>query len=251
MIRKTLTFSIVLGVAALSVAAPFCAWHRTRLKLSEAENSLREQAAIIARLSVDKSRLSEKPAPSLSTDQLKELLRLRDEVGRLRETVAETKNLRAALQNAGPPAAAEAPGDPNYWPVDQLANAGRATPESTLKTWLWAVKNSDLKTMISCMGPEWWARTVVRDQKEINITNITQDLERFKKQAMERTAEMFAQTSAFRLVDEKTDSPGEMTILLSSEGQGVAQKFQLKKPGADWTIQDPGQPEIYEPGRHL
>ncbi len=245
MIPKALIFSIVLAVAALCIAAPFWVRHGARVQLNAAENTLREQAANIARLSVDKSPPFQNPAPSLSTDQLKELLRLRDEVGRLRDSVAEAKNLRAALQNAGPTTPAEAPCGPYYWPVDQLANAGRATPESTLKTWLWALKSGDLKTVISCMGPEM--RAAIEDE-ERNDANSAQDLE---KKFKEKEAEMFSQTSGFRLVDEKADSPDEMTILLSYEGQGVAQKFHLKKAGPDWTVLDPGQPEIYEAGRHL
>jgi len=249
MIRKTPTFSIVLAVATLSVVAPFWAWHRTRLQLSEAGNTLREQAAAIARLSIDKSRPIEPPVPSLTTDELKELLRLRDEVGRLRETVAERKNLRAALQNSGPTAPTEAPGGPNYWPVDQLANAGRATPEAALKTWLWAEKSGDLKTMISCMEPEMQAEIRAeiefQEQKEVNAT------QNIEKEFKDKAAEMFSHIPGFRLVDEKSDSPDEMTILLSYEGQGVAEKFRLKKVGSNWTLGDNAQPEIYDPGQHL
>jgi len=242
---KTLKFAFVLAVAAASIAAPIWAHHRARVELSAAENTLRQQAGELARLSADKERLSHEAAPSLPNDQLRELLRLRNEVGRLRKAVAETKTLRAALQNSGLPGAAEAPGGANYWPVDQLANAGRATPESTLKTCLWALKNGDLNTVISCMGPE--IRAAIEDEKQ-NNANAAQDIEKeFKQMA----AGMFSQTSGFRVVDEKATAPGEMTILLSYEGQGVAQKFRLKKAGSDWTVEDLGQPEIYEPGRGL
>ncbi|MGA2541563.1 MAG: hypothetical protein ABSG78_08355 [Verrucomicrobiota bacterium] len=242
---KTLKFAFALAVAAASMAAPFWAQHRARVKLSAVENTLRQQAGEMARLSADKERLSHEAAPSLPNDQLKELLRLRNEAGRLRETVAETKTLRAALQNAGLPSPAEAPGGANYWPADQLANAGRATPESTLKTSLWALKNGDLNTVISCMGPEMRAAI---ENEEQNNANAAQDIEKeFKQMA----AEMFSQTTGFRLVEEKATAPDEMTILLSYEGQGVAQKFRLKKAGSDWTVEDGGQPEIYEPGQRL
>jgi hypothetical protein len=107
------------------------------------------------------------------------------------------------------------------------------------------LKNGDFNTLISCMGPEM--RAAMEDEEQ-HDANAAQDIE---KEFKEKAPGMFSPTSAFRLVEEKSHSPDEMTILLSYEGEGVAEKFQMKKVGPDWTVQDDGQVEIYEPGRHL
>src|SRR5947209_3992392 len=85
-------------------------------------------------------------AHTLSRHQLRELLRLRSQVGQLHQTVTEKAplakrqaKLKAAVKESEKQVAEEQAAA-NYWPKEQLAFAGYTDPESTMKSLLWAMK---------------------------------------------------------------------------------------------------------------
>jgi RNA polymerase sigma factor (sigma-70 family) len=100
-LQKALTIVIV----AASLGAPLVIQHRRQTKLGEANQSLRKQLDQQTALAAEtKRRLDAMAAPSrtnpqsLPRDQLNELLRLRGEVGRLRN---EERELKARLTEQG------------------------------------------------------------------------------------------------------------------------------------------------------
>jgi hypothetical protein len=87
--------AIVIGGLAVTVAVQ----EQNQRKAREENLALRQQ---IASLAADNQALSNRPAPasSLAADQLRELMRLRNEVGMLREKTNAVGKLR--LDNSGP-----------------------------------------------------------------------------------------------------------------------------------------------------
>src|SRR5438445_519847 len=123
----------------------------------------RELTGQVEQLTADNQRLSNRvalahAAPSLSDDQLKELLRLRGDIGRLRqenkELVAlreQNRQLRETLaanpSSRSVPVATEA-GSQGYWPKESWAFAGYSTPESAFQSVLWSASRGDLKNLL-------------------------------------------------------------------------------------------------------
>ena len=90
---------LVVAVVLISVALPLALYHAAQGKWREKQESLRQQAGQLAQLAAENERLSNgvtrlKPAPPLSDEQLRELLRLRSEVGELRRQTNLIRELR-------------------------------------------------------------------------------------------------------------------------------------------------------------
>jgi len=91
-----------------------------------------------------------KNAQKLPADQFRDLLKLRGEIGQLR--LAEQQQLQKTnAQSESQKQLAEAQAAPNYWPKERLAFAGYASPESALKSMLWAIREFVQKKI----GDEW------------------------------------------------------------------------------------------------
>lgn len=82
-----------------------------------------------------------------------ELMRLRGEVGQLRQQLNEqTSKAAAAAPKQTPRSAGHAPGA--YVAKDQLVNAGYATPEAALETLTWAMMHGTYEQVLEAMGPD-------------------------------------------------------------------------------------------------
>src|SRR5437667_890534 len=98
-----------------------------------------------------------KSPPSLTDDQSRELLRLRGQVGVLRqqsrelETVREeNRQARAALEGGlKSQSGAKAGATADYWPQDSWAFKGYASADAALQSSLWAANNGDLKALLT------------------------------------------------------------------------------------------------------
>jgi hypothetical protein len=236
-----LAFPLLVLLALLSVAAPFVAKHRTQAGLAEMENTLAEQAREITRLSGTKPTQPPPVAqsmPQLSNEELRELMRLRSEVGPLRHAAAETVKLRAAQSSAAVSSSArrEEPAGPNYWPKDQLANVGFGTPEAATQTAFWILKNGDMKALLACAPPEVLAGV----QKEMEKEGPDAFQDEFKK----KTQEMTGRASGYRVLNKKSDESGLVTLRVSFEGEGVTEDVTLKQYGTDWKILEFGNPKL-------
>jgi hypothetical protein len=240
---NSLAFPLLVLLALLSVAAPFVVKHRTEAGLAEMENTLSEQAREITLLSGTKPAQPPPVAqstPQLSNEELRELMRLRSEVGPLRAAAAETVKLRAAQSSPAVSSSArpDEPAGPNYWPKDQLANVGFGTPEAAAQTAFWSLKNGDMKALLACVPPEMLAQV----QQEMAQEGHDAFQDKFKQKSQEMTG----RASGYRVLDKKSDERGLVTLRVGFEGEGVTEDVTLKQYGTEWKILDFGNPKLID-----
>jgi hypothetical protein len=231
---------LVAVAVATSVVISLAIHQREKLQLRERLDSSAQQTSEINRLAAENQRLSNlvvqvKSSGSLSKSQLTELLKLRSEIGQLRQTETEKPQLQAAnaklrsLDEQAEKQLAEAKAAPNYWPKEQLSYAGYADPESALESLLAAMKNggnlSSWRTSctpeaVNGLEQEWKKHGLSEEQQEAEVKTM---------------ANMFmSASSGFHIIDQKLISPDEAVINLSFDGEGKARKFVLRKTGNEW-----------------
>jgi hypothetical protein len=250
MTMTKLTFSLVGVIVVTGLAASLAIRHGGQSKSSEKAECLRQQAEQITRLSAENERLSTQIAQAkgpqaLPPDQLRELLRLRGQIGLLRQAGKEmvhlqttNEQLRAALA-ASEKQLAKARAAPNFWAKEQLTFAGYAEPEAALKTSLWAMNNGDVKSYLASWvsGPDLHAlfEDQLRDKARAEMAAGAKLL-----------AETLGPSIGFHILDKQVKSPDEVILNLSFDGEGKARKFVVKKLGSEWKLADmlrPGEDE--------
>jgi hypothetical protein len=231
--------SIILGIVGASGAVSLAIQRHTRGQLRDQDEATRQQIEQLTELSAENQQLSNLIArvnstEALSTAQLKELLRLRNEAGQLRQSAAARTSLEetnARLRSVEAKAdrqLAEAQAAPNYWPKDQLAYAGYSDPESSLKSALAAMRSGDLNAWREHCTPQAIA-DVEKEWKERGLSE-TERLAEFRK-----ICDMLMSAAVgFHILDRKNTSPDETIINLSFDGEGAARKFVLRKVGSEW-----------------
>ncbi len=241
------TLSLVGVIAIAGIAASLVIRHAEQVKWRENAEALRQQAGQIAQLSAENKRLSNEVAraaspESLPPEQLRELLRLRGQIGLLRQAAGEqaqlattNERLRAATA-ASEEQLAEARAAPNFWAKEQLAFAGYGDPEAALKTTLWAMKNGDVKAYLAC----WVSGPVI----SATFESLREKGEAEVAAEGKRLAENLAPSIGFHIVDKQVKSADELVLSLSFDGEGKTRKFVVKKAGSEWKLADmlrPGQ----------
>ena len=244
MTMTRLTLGLVGAVAVTGIAASLVVQHSGQGKLREKAEASRQQAERIGRLSAENERLSNLLAhkgssDTLSPEQLRELLRLRGQIGLLRQTARELAELEAAngkLRAAGAASAeqlAEARAAPNFWAKDQLTFSGYADPEAALKTLLWAMSKGDMKSYLAC-----WASG---DDVSPLFGGESQDATGAKM-----LTDTLGPSAGFHILDRKDKSPEQVILNLSFDGEGKARKFVMQRADNEWKVAyliSPGQPE--------
>ena len=243
--RPNLTSAV--GIAAVAGLAVWAAFeHQRRVGLGREHQALEQQLVEMARFITSNEQLSSllahaKSPPTLTDDQSRELLRLRGQVGVLRqqsrelETVREeNRQARAALESslesrntAAPKAAATA----DYWPQDSWAFKGYASADATLQSSLWAANNGDLKALL--------ASTTGELQKQIE--------EDFKgKSETEASIKAMDEVSGMKSVRVVSrEVRGDDTVVLTAEIEGRTdsrtEKLVMKKIGNEWKLSGPAR----------
>jgi hypothetical protein len=205
--------------------------------------ALNDQAAQLAQAAAENARLSNlvargTAAPPLSPEQHTELLRLRNEVGQLRtlagqKAVLEATNARLhemAVKSESALAAARAL--PNYWPREELAFAGYGVPESTVRSFLAAIKNGDLNGFMDCFDPAQQTELAAQLAAELKKDGGDPAAKEAEIKAM--WGEFIATAEGFHVIDQTMTGSNEMTINLSFDGAGRVEKMVLRKIGNDW-----------------
>jgi len=226
----------LLAISALCLVAI----HHQRVSSTFTEQNL----AIMRKLDVlaeENQRLSNALAlannsQSASNERLRELLRLRSEVGRLRQESNEVIDLRQQnrqlratlaakpLPQPGPNAA----GSPGYWPKESWTFAGYGTPESALQSVLWAAAKGDLQNILES-GTGDFRKQVEEDLQKKGETEMTAEL----------TKEI-GKLNSYRLLDKEIVSDNEINLTVSMDGEHaetntlsflrVANEWKLAKP---------------------
>jgi hypothetical protein len=225
----------VAGVAGLAIW--LAAEHQARLRLGEEHKTLEQQLKQMAGLIAENEELSNLVAranrpQSLPDDQLRELLRLRGEVGVLRQQSKEleavrneNRQARAALETSLKTQSATA----DYWPRDSWAFCGYASPDAALQSSLWAANSGDLKVLLASATGD--VRKMMEEQfggKSESETSI---------RAMDEVSGLKSVRVLNREV--QADDTVVLTAAFEDRTETHTSKLLMKKIGDDWKLFGP------------
>jgi hypothetical protein len=224
------------AISALVIAGATALWliqRQSEIKLREEIHSLQTQvdSQLSEKRNADErlSNLLAQASSSLPNDQLRDLLRLRGEVGLLREQTNELLKLQA--ENRQVQVSPKTQRTPNLAggelvPVESLTFAGYATPEATLQSTLSAFAKGDLKTFLDGFTPER------RQQEEKDFAGKS---ESEVAATVAKTSADFAASSA-RILNSKlvADDEAELTVFKTGENQLTT--ITLHRIAGEWRI---------------
>jgi hypothetical protein len=236
---KRVMLSVLCATAGVGVAVWLAVEYQGRLRLGEENKALRQQLDQIAGLVAENERLSNLVAQanssqSLPDERLKELLRLRGEVGVLRQQSKELEALReknrqarAALDSGHKPQDANVAGaaaTADYWPRGSWAFAGYASPEAALQSFFWAANKGDVKTLQGGITDDI--------QKEV-----ARDLEgKSESEASAKAMEVVASLKSVRVLDREVQANDTVVFTAAFEDENGTQtnKARMTKIGNEW-----------------
>lgn len=137
-----------LGIVVLGLGIRVSIEHQARLRLAEERHELELRLNQLAEIPSSPNRTR---IPQPRSQAFRELLRLRGEIGVLRQ---ETQELEAAREENRLARAANAGPTADYWPQDSWTFAGYASPEATLQTFLWGAKTGNLEAVLAGLTPD-------------------------------------------------------------------------------------------------
>jgi RNA polymerase sigma factor (sigma-70 family) len=107
-------------------------------------------------------------------------------------------------------------GTPKDWPREALTNAGRATPETALKTLLWAVSTANSNTISSSLSAEFQVKA-----------------QKIWKESLARLKKQIDEAQGFRIL---SVSPPDDTVIIDlySKGRQRARQYSFQKIGDEW-----------------
>jgi hypothetical protein len=238
---KNAILDITCVTAGVGVAIWMVVAHQDRLRLQEENKTLRQQLAQMASIGAENERLSNlvsglSLSQSVSGDQLRELLRLRGEVGILRQQSKEleiqrneNRQVSTPLESSfkapsAAPAAAGATAD--YWPRESWAFAGYASPDAALQSSFWAADNGDVKTFLSGTTGEM-------------LKNVQEQMD--GKSETEASAKAMAEVASLKSVrvlnrEAQDDATVVLTAAFEEETRVETNRLIMKKIGTDWRL---------------
>jgi hypothetical protein len=232
--------SVVASVLCVAVVAGLAAWlaveHQAALRLGEEHQALELQLKQLAELRAQNEQLAIQAGqantpPSLPEDQARELLRLRGEVGLLRQQSKDLEAVRSENRQAQAGAGivkAAATGD--YWPRDSWGFAGYASPEAALQSSLWAASSGDSKALLASTTGD--ARAEM--EKEFG--------EKPETEASIRLMDGISSLKSVRVLNREVQ--GDDTAVLSAEFEARdftnTSKLHMKRIGNEWKVAGEG-----------
>jgi len=235
----TRNFAVISVVLLVAAATLLVIQHQSIRKLSRENQTLEQQANQLTQLTAENERLSNLVTQATAAQlhlkvQESELLRLRGEVGRLRQAGKdldkereENRRFRATLAKQNLPGAAGATegASANYLPRDSWAFVGYATPEAALQSGLWAANSGDINTFFASVTGETQA-------------DVKSDLES-KSQADVKAKMMdeVAKIKSCRIVNREVLSDEEIVLTVAmDEGKqdATSSKLTMKRIANEW-----------------
>jgi outer membrane murein-binding lipoprotein Lpp len=230
-----LSLAVISVLVIAGTATPWLIRRQSEIKLSEEIHSLQAQVDQLDRQRIEDERVSNLIAQAgspLPDDQLRELLKLRSEVGLLRKQTNELLKLQTEnRQLRSDQASGKAQREPKLAagelvPIESLAFAGYATPEATLQSTLSADFKGNLKTFLDGFTPER------RPQEERGFTEKSES--ELAALAAERAAYFAA--SSVRILDSRlvSDDEAELIVFVTAEDRSTA--LTMKRIAGEWKI---------------
>lgn len=227
---KRVILSVLCAILAVGVSIWVVVGYQARLRLEEENQGLRQQLDQMAELAAENERLSNLVAQAsqsrpLSEDQLRELLRLRSEVGALRQQGKVPASLPIETHQA-PTNAEPATPTANYWPRAALTFSGYASPNAALETSLWAATKGDIKTISGSLTGDAQkmaeALLAAKTESEIQAGVISQ----------------FAGFKSLRVINNQVldDDSVVLTTEIDDKSGLQTTKVLMKKVGGDWKL---------------
>jgi len=227
---------VVAGAATL-----FVMQRQAEGELRAQNQALRQQLEQSSQLAAENERLSNLVAQAAATQrlpdsQLSELLKLRGEVGRLRQQAKEVEALReanrqataalAAGQNTLGASTAPEPASTDFWPRDSWQFLGYATPDAALQSQFYAARQGDLKTFMSYTTGE----ILERMQKDMEGKSEAEMIAKLNREMQN--------LKSVRILNRQTLPDGTVLLTASFDAGTRMQEsgLILKKVGNDWKI---------------
>jgi hypothetical protein len=200
---------------------------------------LQAQGDELARLKAENEHLSEllaqmRSAATAETNRLNELLRLRSEVGLLRQQTndlatlqAQNRSLRAARGNSSGSASPESEASDPI-PRDQWAFMGYATPEATAQSLLWALREGNTNAFfvyLSGLDPESRAKVEEEARKRGGPAA-------FAELGAHETGGM----AAYRIIKKIVVNDERVLLQVQAGETQPVQTFIMKKIGDEWKM---------------
>jgi RNA polymerase sigma factor (sigma-70 family) len=152
---------IIGGLAVISVAAPLAVHYQSQADLRAKDGLLREHEEQLSALAEENQRLSnavasERHAATLANQNNDELLKLRGEVGVLRQQKQEWDRMKAELAAERMSQTNVTSEQPKLQPIPRAdwAFAGYDTPEAALESVVWAMSRGDTKAFLASFTPQ-------------------------------------------------------------------------------------------------
>jgi hypothetical protein len=231
-----LKLGIFLVLVAASVAIPLARRQQSRGALRAKQQALQEQAELLGQLSAEHERLA-KVAPQtnasreLSKEQHDELLRLRNEVGGLRQQTnalqklsEENRRLRAVV--AGGSATTLFP--PATFPRESWTFAGYGTPEASLQSFFWGMSKGDRQIILGSFTGK--AAAELKEQfarQPLSESEFSAGTKRF---------------SGFQIISKEVVSNDEVLLEVmpsSSETNIKSEIMKLQRVATEWKLAPP------------
>jgi hypothetical protein len=220
------TVVIVAGTAGLAIWV--AVEHQARLTLSQEhqvlQNRLDQMARLLARNDQQPNLVAGTPAPQpLPEDQFRELLRLRGELGVLRQQAREIQSVRDENRQ---PRAANAVATEDYWPRDSWTFSGYSSPDKALQSSFWAANNGDLKTL---------AASATGDVQKLMEAQYGGKSD---TEASIRAMDDVSGLKSVRILNREVQGDDTVVLTVSFESRTDTQtgKLVMKKIGNDWKI---------------
>jgi hypothetical protein len=236
-------FSVLLAV---SVAAPLQTWRHGQDRLQATDAQFQRQATEMAELADGNARLSNLVAEArqdcLSKEGFHELVRLRGEMGTLRQAADEVEKLRAANDRARAQLAkAAAPpqlSDPQkvlaHWTKAQLAAAGFGDPGSAVETALCAMSRNDPAALADSVTPE--AKTNMTRELWYHHAPAEEEIAK----STQRIADSLEPATGFSVVGQEFPAPDQASLEVYFEGEGRTRKFLMQQISGEWKLNSLG-----------
>jgi hypothetical protein len=218
-LQKTL-LTLSITIVAAGVAVPLVIQHRHQVEVREENPALRLQAEQLGQFAAENARLSNLVVRSSQVRTLpdapsSELLRLRGEVGMLRE---QNQELAKRLVEQQQPTA-------SFEPSSAWADAGNATPEAAVGTFAWAVKVGNKEKL---------AQVVAFEPEPANA-----NLAALVEQTSKAFQVLLSGIEASRLVFKDNPAPDEVTLWYQDrfpDGHTTVAPLTVKRIGGQWRV---------------